>query len=354
MALRRNVLAAAVAIPIAALLAAAPAWSVTALTVSGTRSDHDPPFPEQLVPGYFTGDTVTRIDYPAALVGMDKSIAVAAAGIVAGIADTVGPLIVAGFSQGAVAVGYAKQALMDLPPEQRPDPELLSFLTIGDPSGPGGIFRSLLGRVPVIELTPFIPPDTPYRTVIVNGEYDGWGDYPDRPTNVLSVVNALLGTVYVHGRYESIPGGLDLAAVPRANITTVVNSLGGSTTSYLVPTEKLPLVQPLRDIGIPEPVVAAIEKPLKVVVDDGYSRNDVAHTAAVVPRSATSLRADPPLESVVGQPDSVAAESEAGTPPEPVTAGEPEQDAQAGPGERDDAKEPTRRHRTGRGSGAAA
>lgn len=359
MALRRNVLAAIVAIPTAAMLAAAPAWSVTALTVSGTRSDHDPPFPEQLIPAYFTGDTVTRIDYPAALVGMDKSIAVAAAGIVAGIADTVGPLVVAGFSQGAVAVGYAKQALMELPPEQRPDPEQLSFLTIGDPSGSGGIFNSLLGRVPVIELTPFIPPDTPYRTVIVNGEYDGWGDYPDRPLNLVSVVNALLGTIYVHGRYETIPGGLDLAGVPSSNITTVGNSLGGSTTSYLVPTDKLPLVQPLRDIGVPEPVVAAIEMPLKVIVDGGYSRNDVPDAAAIVPRSATSVRADAPPESAVGQPDSAAAESEPGLPPKPETAkpetaADPEPEARTGPGERDDAKEPARRHRAGRGSGAAA
>ncbi|WP_313675475.1 PE-PPE domain-containing protein [Mycolicibacterium sp.] len=331
MALRRNVLAAIVAIPTAALLVAAPAWSVTALTVSGTRGSEDPPFPEQLVPGYFAGDTVARIDYPAALIGMDKSIAVAAAGIVAGIADTVGPLVVAGFSQGAVAVGYAKQALMELPPEQRPDPELLSFLTIGDPSGPGGIFHSLLGRVPVIELTPFIPPDTPYRSVTVNGEYDGWADYPDRPTNLLSVVNALLGTVYVHGRYETIPGGLDLAAVPLSNITTVVNGAGGSTTGYLVPTDKLPLVQPLRDIGIPEPVVAAIEKPLKAIVDGGYSRNDAPDAVAVVPRSATSLRA------VDSEPDA-----------------DSEPEAQAGPGGRNDTREPTRRHRTGRGSGAAA
>jgi hypothetical protein len=346
MALRRNVLAAAVAIPIAALLAAAPAWSATALTVSGTRGSEDPPFPEQLVPGYFAGDTVTRIDYPAALVGMDKSIAVAAAGIVAGIADTVGPLIVAGFSQGAIAVGYAKQELMALPLEQRPDPELLSFLTIGDPSGPAGIFHSLLGRVPLIELTPFIPPDTPYRTVIVNGEYDGWADYPDRPTNVLSVVNALLGTIYVHGRYEDIPGGLDLRAVPRSNINTVVNSLGGSTTSYLVPTEKLPLVQPLRDIGIPEPVVAAIEQPLKVIVDGGYSRNDAPDAAAVIPRGATSVR---PESLTQPEPESQRDEID-----QPKPAPDPEPKSQAGPGERDDAKEPTRRHRTGRGSGAAA
>ena len=64
------------------------------------------------------------------------------------------------------------------------------------------------------------------------------------------------------------------------NYWQAVNSLGGSTTSYLIPTAKLPLVQPLRDIGVPEKIVAAIEKPLKKVVDKGYTRNDAVPAGA--------------------------------------------------------------------------
>ena len=66
--------------------------------------------------------------------------------------------------------------------------------------------------------------------MVVNGEYDGWADFPDRPWNLVSLVNALLGIAYVHGGYETIPGGLDLSTVPPANITTSTNSLGGTTT----------------------------------------------------------------------------------------------------------------------------
>ena len=255
--------------------AAVPAQAATAFTVSGTKIGPPPPYPEQLVPTFFVNDTVTRIDYPAALFGMDASIAVAVAGITNAIADTAGPIVVAGFSQGAVAVARAEQALMALPAQQRPAAGRLSFITVGDPAGPGGILGLLKFRIPLIGLSPLSAPVTPYDTVIVDGEYDGWADFPDRPWNLLSVANALLGTAYVHGRYETIPGGLDISAVPASNITTTTNSLGGHTTKYLIP-EQLPLLAPLRDIGVPEPVVAAIEKPLKAIVDAGYSRNDAA------------------------------------------------------------------------------
>lgn len=292
MAPRRSLSAALAVALAAAVITAVPAVGVTAFTVSGTETLHPPPHPEDLLPGYFTGVEVSQIDYPAAIFGMDSSLAVAAAGIGSAIRDSVGPVIVAGFSQGAIAVAYAKQALMALPEDQRPAVERLSFLTIGDPAGPAGILKRLPFRVPLIGLSPFTAPPTPYASVIVNGEYDAWGDFPDRPWNLVSLANALLGISYVHGRYETIPGGLDLSTVPAANVSTSTNVLGGVTTSYLIPTVKLPLVQPLRDIGIPEPIVSALEKPLKAMVDAGYARHDTA-VAVTAPQPAGALRAKP-------------------------------------------------------------
>ncbi|MFN8070440.1 MAG: PE-PPE domain-containing protein [Mycobacterium sp.] len=281
----RRAVAAAMAVAVCGVvMAAAPAQATVAITVSGTRISHAPPYPEQLVPEFFVNDAITRIDYPAALFGMDRSIAVAVSGIVDAIATTPGPVVVAGFSQGAVAVARAKQSLMTLPAQQRPDPGRLTFVTVGDPSGPTGILRLLPVRIPVIGLTPVTAPETPYDTVTVNAEYDGWGDFPDRPGNLLSVANAMLGVAYIHGRYETVPGGLDVSTVPERNITTTTNSLGGHTTSYLIPTGKLPLVQPLRDLGVPEQVVAAIEKPLKARVDAGYRRNDAPAAASAADR----------------------------------------------------------------------
>ena len=265
------------------LITAAPAAALSAFTVSGTAVFHPPPSPEQLLPGYFVGDTVTNIAYPAAIFGMDASVAVAATGIERAMEHRSGPVVIGGFSQGAIAVTYAMRAIMALPADQRPATDELTFLTIGDPTTPSGILRFLDSIVPVIELTPVAMPETPYDTVVINGEYDGWGDFPDRPWNLASVVNALLGTVYVHGHYEMIPGGLDLST---ADISTTVNSLGGQTTTYLIPTEKLPLLQPLRDIGVPEEFVAAIEVPVRVVVDAGYARHDAPAAPVISPAAA--------------------------------------------------------------------
>ena len=265
---------------VVAVVTAAPAIGATVFTVSGTRVFHPPPYPEQLLPGLFVGDTVTRIDYPAATFGMDASIAVAVGAIMDAVGNTLGDLVAAGFSQGAIAVSYAKLSVMALPADLRPAPDRLSFVTIGDPTAAQGILRVLPFKVPLLDLTPFAPPETPYDTVVVTGEYDGWADLPDRPWNLVSLANALLGIAYVHGRYEVVPGGLDLSTVPLANITATTNSLGGTTTVYLLPTERLPLVQPLRDIGIPEPIVAALEQPLKVMVDAGYARRDLSPATA--------------------------------------------------------------------------
>lgn len=264
----------ATACSVAAIITAAPARPATAFTVSGTQIFHLPPTPQRLLPAYFARHDVVDIAYPAAVFGMDASIAVAVATLAREVDGADGEVIVAGFSQGAIALAHEKQLLMQRAPAQRPAADQLTFVALGDPTGAGGILRFIDRIVPIIDLSPFSPPETPYRTIAVHGEYDGWADFPDRPWNLLSVVNALLGVVYVHGGYEVKPGGLDLSAVPESNVTTTTNRLGGQTTTYLIPTPKLPLVQPLRNIGVPEHLVAGLESQLKPIVDAGYARND--------------------------------------------------------------------------------
>ena len=125
--------------------------------------------------------------------------------------------------------------------------------------------------------------------LLANGEFHSGQELADAlgvsRTAVWKQVNRLaadsgIAVETVKGRGYRIPGGLDLSAVPAANITTTTNSLGGHTTRYLIPTEKLPLLQPLRDIGIPENIVAQVEKPPKAVVDAGYARHDAGPTGA--------------------------------------------------------------------------
>jgi PE-PPE domain len=281
------------------VLFAAPALGATAFTLRGTDILSPGDRPEDLVPALFADDDVRPVDYPASIIGMDKGTAEALDNLAAAMNGVDGPIVIGGFSQGAIAVALEKQRIMALPPEQRPAADQLTFVTIGDPTNPQGILHWLPGRVPVVGVSPVDVPDTPYDTVIVNREYDGWADFPDRPWNVVSTANAVMGIVYVHGRYLEL-GPIDLDAVPAENVTETTNSAGGKTTTYLVPTDKLPLVQPLRDLGVPEPIVEALERPLKEIVDAGYARNDdqaddAAEPATEAPEpSAAAKAADEP------------------------------------------------------------
>jgi hypothetical protein len=127
-------------------------------------------------------------------------------------------------------------------------------------------------HVPYVGVTFTPAPETPYQTIIITREYDGLADFPDRPLNLIATLNALAGVVYVHP--VSYGPDTDLDAIPEDDVTETVNSLGGRTTTYFVQNEHLPLLQPLRDMGVDERVVSAVEQPLKQIVDAGYSRND--------------------------------------------------------------------------------
>ena len=260
------------AIAAVGVLCAAPAMGTTAFTFRGTDILSPGDRPEDLLPALFAGDDVVPVDYPASIFGMDKGVATGLDNLDAAMAGVEGPVLIAGFSQGAEVAAAEKARIMALPPEDRPAADQLSFIVIGDPTGPNGILHWLPGRVPLIGAAPVNVPDTPYDTIVVNREYDGWADLPDRPLNLLADANAVLGIIYVHGRYDE--ADLDLSHVPADNITEVTNSAGGKTTTYLVPTSFVPLVQPLRDLGVPENLVRTIEEPLRRIVDMGYSRND--------------------------------------------------------------------------------
>ena len=148
-------------------------------------------------------------------------------------------------------------------------------------------------------------------------EYDAAADIPDDLTNVLAVVNTvLLGGPYVHADYHSV----DLSTVPPENILEETNSLGGKTTTYFVPTRTLPLLEPLRDIGVPDELVDVVEKPVRAVVDSAYDRAPHENGGATVDNaSATPISLDASLNiyflrsgttttsqaSVTGEPEKV-------------------------------------------------
>lgn len=230
-----------------------------------------------LLDGHLTG--ATNVPYPRSVTGIDSSVAVGAGAIVDIVDEAPGPVRIAGVSQGAMAIAAAKRELMARDEADRPAPEDLTFVSIGDPTSPTGIGGRLPGlHVPFIDVTFTPAPETPYDTIVVTREYDGLADFPDRPLNLVSTLNALAGVVYIHPTSYGPDTNLD--EIPDEDVTETVNSLGGKTTTFFIQNDRLPLLQPLRDMKVDERIVEAIEKPLKHVVDAGYSRND--------PKPATS------------------------------------------------------------------
>jgi hypothetical protein len=188
------------------------------------------------------------------------------------------PVVVAGLSLGSVTAD-ALQHYYDTHPADAPPPSQVTFIVSGDPTRATpqtmGVATYLPAgtTIPVFGYTVNRPDtDSPYNTIVVVGEYDGWADFPDRPWNLLADANAVAAIPYAHSNSSlSSPDG-----VPPQNITVTTNSTGATTTTYLVPTATLPLLQPLAQLGVPEPAVSSLNTALKPVVDAGYSRNDTA------------------------------------------------------------------------------
>lgn len=197
------------------------------------------------------------------------------------------PTTVFGYSQSAI-IGSLLQAGFVPPLSKYPPPTIpaglddsISFVFVGNEMNPNG---GLLSRFPGFAMPSVglefygATPENAYPTTNYALEYDGFADFPRYPLNVLAVLNAGLGIVFVHTKYA------DDEYLTQADVTPV--SLGGTaielpTTSptqryFFMPTENLPLLQPLRGVPlIGNPLADLIQPALKVIVDLGYG--DPAH-----------------------------------------------------------------------------
>jgi hypothetical protein len=96
-------------------------------------------------------------------------------------------------------------------------------------------------------------------------EYDGYADFPQYPIDLLSDLNAFMGSAFVHGSYPTLmQAQLDTAiTLPTSGNTT--------TTYYMIPTQNLPLLDPVRAIPIlGTPIADLVQPDLRVLVDLGY------------------------------------------------------------------------------------
>ena len=113
--------------------------------------------------------------------------------------------MVAGLSLGSITTDAVQRSL-DADPD-RPPREQVTFIVAGDPSrvtpvSTGiGSFLPVGFRIPVLGWTVTRPPEeSTYNNVVVVGEYDITADFPDRPWNVLALVNAVFGFQSAHSQ----------------------------------------------------------------------------------------------------------------------------------------------------------
>lgn len=195
---------------------------------------------------------------PSTVSGVTNTLAMQNAALAAGT-----PLTIMGTSQGALVID---QVIAD-DVAAGVSADAVSFVVIEDPDRGSGILTFFRGiTVPLLDYKPIALTPSPYNTTVVTVEYDGVADAPTNPLNLLADVNAFLGQ-YQH--QSSVY--TDLSTVPEANITRTTNSLGGVTTTYLVPTPVVPIAWALGKLGVPAPIVSFVNKILKPIIDSAYA-----------------------------------------------------------------------------------
>ncbi len=187
-------------------------------------------------------------------------------------------LAVFGYSQSATVSSIVMSKLAALPIAQQPGTGQLSFILTGDPNNPnGGLFtRFPGGSLSGIGMT-FTPPtpDNLYPTTVFTREYDAYADFPRYPINLISDLNAVAGVYYVHSGYAELTDAGFFSLPPTAlQVSSAIPLLtqGPTLTNYyMIPTDHLPLLEPLRALPVVgNPLADLIEPDLKVIVNLGY------------------------------------------------------------------------------------
>jgi PE-PPE domain-containing protein len=153
---------------------------------------------------------------------------------------------VLGYSQSAVIASIEMNNLINDTPAGV-NLNDLSFTLLGDPNSPiGGIldrfqFPDGVGQfslTPEPQHVPFLDiplnlantPTDPFTTDIYTGEYDGWADFPEDPSNLFADLNALIGIETVHPYYPDPTPGVNLDTNNMIDLGTI-----GHTTFYDIP-----------------------------------------------------------------------------------------------------------------------
>ena len=174
------------------------------------------------------------------------------------------PVYIAGLSEGTIVLNRELAYLATSP--TAPPAHALQFAMFSSPEF--GLFDTYLPTgftIPFVDYTVQGLPNTQYNVSVVFGQYDFFGNPPDRPWNIPAWVNSLFGAYYYHNTasLSSLSGTVE--------ISSVTAPLGGTITTYMIPSPTLPMLLPLEQVGVPQPIVSDLNSWLEPVVNNGYS-----------------------------------------------------------------------------------
>ena len=238
---------------IAAVATAPNGSAATVLTVAGNQLVVSTPMSQELRGDLCRSPNVCKaVEYPSASIG-SVALQQGAVNLQKAIASTSGKKIVMAYSQaGYIVTMWVAAHAHDANAPSRDD---LTFIVFGNPQRAIGGFSRATGGAST-------PSKTGYRVIDVSREYDLESDFPTNPFNALAVANAFAGYLLIHTDYT----GVDIND-PRNLVKTV-----DDTTYVLVPTDNLPLLQPLRMLGL-NALADQLNPALKKIVDAGYDRS---------------------------------------------------------------------------------
>jgi hypothetical protein len=237
-----------------------------------------------------TGGNYSPVLVPTPESGASTSLPVGLADLQAAMAQQPAnqPYLVEGYSQSAQ---IAIDEKVDLMQSGSPPPDV-TFLLLGSGNRPDGGFLERFSGLVIPGVTGFDfngaePTDAGIPTIDIANQYDGNADFPQYPINVVADLNALFGFIYQHAGYGDGPLPEEVPAIwppseplsgPFASeyvlgSTETVKQVDGDTTFYFIPTTEVPLLDPLRSLGVPESVLNIFQPALQVIVEAGYDRS---------------------------------------------------------------------------------
>ncbi len=177
------------------------------------------------------------------------------------------PVVVTGLSEGTIVIDHEEAYLATAP--NAPAPNQVTFVEFANPQrGLADTYLHAGFTIPGAGYTVGEAPVSQYNTDVVYRQYDGWANPPDRPWHLLADVNAVAGMEFLHTQTAYV------SPSQAVEVSSVTNALGGTTTTYMVPTDILPLLTPLQQIGVPTQIVSDLNSALTPIVNEGYSQYD--------------------------------------------------------------------------------